>query len=466
MMKRLDLTAVSRCLLAAALGAALAATATPAFAATRAEQAAMVRERALATSSAYALLSDLTTTVGQRLAGTEAEARGRDWAVKAMKAAGLVNIKVEPFPIPVWQRGAESAEIIGTGQKLAIAALGSSGATPAAGITAPVVYFADYAALEAAAPGSLAGRIAFIDHHMMRAQDGSSYGTNGAVRRAGPALAQAKGAVAVLIRSLGTDYHRNPHTGSTSTPAGVTPIASAALSLPDAELLARRLAAGPVSVKLVSTPSLNPNGQSANVSGEIPGVGAPGEVVVIGGHIDSWDIGQGVIDDGAGMAITLAAAKVIKDAGLQPRRTIRVVFFGSEEIGIYGGRAYGAAHASENIVLAAESDFGADRVYRVSSKVAETGKPLIAEINAALAPLGVAPTRDNGAGGGADVAPLGALGSGILELEQDGSRYFDLHHTPDDTLDKVDRAQLDQNVAAWATAVWLAASDDRPLRTK
>lgn len=466
MMKRLDLTAVSRCLLAAALATALAATATPAFAATRAEQAAMVRERALATSSAYALLSDLTTTVGQRLAGTEAEARGRDWAVKAMKAAGLVNIKVESFPIPVWQRGAESAEIIGTGQKLAIAALGSSGATPAAGITAPVVYFADYAALEAAAPGSLAGKIAFIDHRMMRAQDGSSYGTNGAVRRAGPALAQSKGAVGVLIRSLGTDYHRNPHTGSTSTPAGVTPIASAALALPDAELLARRLAAGPVSVKLVSTPVFDANGQSANVSGEIPGIGAPGEVIVIGGHIDSWDIGQGVIDDGAGMAITLAAAKVIKDAGLQPRRTIRVVFFGSEEIGIYGGRAYGAAHASENIVLAAESDFGADRVYRVSSKVAETGKPLIAEITAALAPLGIAPTRDNSAGGGADVAPLGALGSGILELEQDGTRYFDLHHTPDDTLDKVDRAQLDQNVAAWATAVWLAASDERALRTK
>ena len=143
-----------------------------------------------------------------------------------------------------------------------------------------------------------------------------------------------------------------------------------------------------------------------------------------------------------------------------------MVFFGSEEIGIYGGRAYGAAHSAENIVLAAESDFGADRVYRLSSKVAETGKPLIAEINAALAPLGIAPTRDNSAGGGADVAPLGANGTGILELEQDGTRYFDLHHTPDDTLDKVDKAQLDQNVAAWATAVWLAASDDRALRTQ
>ena len=443
----------------------LATVTTPALAATRVEQAAAVRDAALAKSEALPMLTDLTTTVGQRLAGTEAEARGRDWAIKAMQAAGLTNIKQEPFPLTVWRRGAESAEIIGTGQKLAIAALGASGATPPEGITAPVVYFADYAALQAAAPGSLAGKIAFIDHRMMRAQDGSSYGTNGAVRRAGPALAQSKGAVATLIRSLGTDYHRNPHTGSTTPTPGVAPIPSAALSLPDAELLARKLAAGPVSVHLVSTPTLDPNGQSGNVSGEIPG-SVPGEVIVIGGHLDSWDIGQGVVDDGAGLAITLAAAKAIKDSGLKPRRTIRVVFWGAEEEGGLGGLAYSKAHAAENIVLAAESDFGADRVYRLSSKVADTGLPLIAEMQRVLAPLGIAPTRDNAAGGGADVGPLGAAGSGILELEQDGSRYFDLHHTPDDTLDKVDRAQLDQNVAAWASAIWLAASDDRPLRTK
>lgn len=433
--------------------------------ATRIEQAAAVRDAALAKSEAFPMLENLTTSVGQRLAGTPAEARGRDWAVKAMKAAGLTNIKVEPFPLPVWERGAESAEIIGTGQRLAITALGYSGATPPAGIAAPVVYFADYAALQAAAPGSLAGKIAFIDHHMMRAQDGSSYGTNGAVRRTGPALAQSKGAVATLIRSLGTDYHRNPHTGSTVPTAGVAPPPSAALSLPDAELLARSLAAGPVSVRLVSTPRLNPTGQSGNVSGEIPGR-VPGEVIVIGGHLDSWDIGQGVIDDGAGIVITLAAAKAIKDAGIKPRRTVRVVFWGAEELGLIGGRAYAEAHKSENIVLAAESDFGADRVWRVSSKVAEAGLPLVAEINSVLAPLGVAPTRDNGASGGPDVGALGAQGVGILELEQDGTRYFDLHHTPDDTLDKVDRAQLDQNVAAWAAATWLAASDDRPLRTK
>ena len=192
--------------------ALLAGTAAPVVAApSRIEQAASARDTAMAKSEAFAILEDLTTGVGQRLAGTAAEARGRDWAVKAMQAAGLVNIKIEPFPLPGWERGSESAEIIGSQpQKLAITALGYSGATPAEGITAPVVYFADYKALEEAAPGSLAGKIAFIDHRMMRAQDGSSYGTNGPVRRAGPALAQSKGAVAVLIRSLGTGTSRMP----------------------------------------------------------------------------------------------------------------------------------------------------------------------------------------------------------------------------------------------------------------
>lgn len=448
--------------------ALLLTTAAPALAAPdRLAQAATLRDRALATSAAYGLLEDLTTTVGQRLAATPAEQRGRDWALKAMKAAGLVDIKVEPFPMPVWERGTETAEVTGANpQKLIIAALGYSGATPSGGISAPVVYFADYAALEAAAPGSLAGKIAFIDHHMMAAQDGSSYGTNGVVRRAGPALAASKGAVATLIRSLGTDHHRNPHTGATTWPDRKAVTAAAALALPDADQLARLLAKGPVTLRLVIMPRFDPNGQSANISGEIPGIGAPKDIVIIGGHLDSWDLATGTIDDGAGMAITLAAAKIIKDSGLKPRRTIRVVFWGAEEPGIWGGRAYGEAHKDEAVVLAAESDFGADRVYRVSSKVAETGLPLIAEINRVLAPLGIAPTRNNASEGGADVQPLGATGAGILELEQDGIRYFDLHHTPDDTFDKVDKAQLDQNVAAYAAAVWLAASDDRVLRVK
>jgi hypothetical protein len=447
------------------LVALLLLTTTPALAADRMAEAAALRDKALASNAAFVMLEDLATNVGPRLAATPAEARGRDWAMKVMKAAGLSNVHVEYFPMPVWQRGAESAEITGPApQTLTLSALGYSGATPAAGITAPVVYFANIDALKAAPAGSLAGKIAFIDHRMMRTQDGSSYGTNGAVRRAGPGIAAQKGAAATIIRSLGTDYHRNPHTGTTTWPEGVAPIPAAALALPDSELLARRLAAGPVTLKLVLTPTLDPKGQSGNVIGEIPGTSD--EIIAIGGHLDSWDLGQGVFDDGAGMVITLAAAKAIKDAGLKPRRTIRIVFWGAEELGLWGGKAFAVAHASDNIVLAAESDFGADRVWQVSSKVAETGLPLITEISAALAPLGIAPTRNNSAGGGPDVGALGQQGVGILDLEQDGTRYFDIHHTPDDTLDKVDRAQLSQNVAAWIAALWLAASDDRVLRTK
>ncbi|OSZ65357.1 hypothetical protein CAP39_12880 [Sphingomonas sp. IBVSS1] len=454
-----------RPLLLAALLLAAPAAAQPAG---RIETAVRLRDAALAANPAWPLLVDLTDNVGPRLAGTEAEGRGRGWAKAAMQKLGLTNIREESFPITVWERGQEQASIIGSNHRLAIAALGGSGATPAAGITAPVSCFDNLAALRAAPESEVKGRIIFIDHRMTVTQDGSSYGINGAVRRAGPALAAQKGAAAVMIRSLGTDYHRNPHTGSTSFPAGTAPIPAVALALPDAELVARRCAAGRLEVKLISTPTSRP-GQSANVSGEIPG-SVPSEIVVLGGHLDSWDIGQGVFDDGAGVAITLAAAATIKAetarTGQSPRRTIRVVLWGSEEIGVVGGRAYAEAHRQEQIVLAGESDFGADRIWQVGSRVAEAGLPLFGEIGAVLAPLGIQPGAGNKAGGGADVGPLAALGTGVLSLNQDGTRYFDVHHTPDDTLDKVDRAQLDQNVAAWTAAIWLAASDDRPLRTK
>lgn len=430
--------------------------------------AAQLRDAALAGNRAWGLLGDLTDRVGQRLAGTEAEARGRAWAKAQMQQLGLANIREEAFPLVTWERGQAQASIVGSNHQLALTALGYSGATPAGGITADVSCFASLAAFRAAPDAAVKGRIVFIDHRMGITQDGSSYGANGAVRRAGPALGAQRGAAAVLIRSLGTDHHRNPHTGGTVFPAGVTPIPALALALPDAELLARRCAAGPVRMQLLATPTTRP-GQSANVSAEIPGT-VPGEVVVLGGHLDSWDLGQGVFDDGAGVAITLAAAAAIQDhvarSGERPRRTIRVVLWGAEEFGLIGARAYAAAHSQENIVLAGESDAGADRVFQLDSKVAPAGLPLFSEMAGVLAPLGIDQARSNTAGGGPDVGPLAALGAGVLDLGQDMTRYFDLHHTQDDTLDKVDRAQLDQNVAAWTAAIWLAATDDRPLRTK
>lgn len=460
-MRRITVSLATACLLAVPTLAQPASN-------DRLATAAQLRDDALAGNRAWGLLSNLTDTVGQRLAGTEAEARGRTWAKAEMQKLGLVNIREEAFPLTVWERGEASATIVGSNHQLVLAALGTSGATPAGGITAPVTCFASLAAFRAAPDAHVKGRIVFIDHRMGVTQDGSSYGVNGAVRRAAPSLGAQKGAAAVLIRSLGTDYHRNPHTGGTVFPAGVSPIPALALALPDAELLARRCAAGPVQMQLIATPTSRP-GQSANVTAEIPGT-VPGEVVVLGGHLDSWDLGQGVFDDGAGVAISLATAAAIKahvdKTGQRPRRTIRVVLWGAEEFGLIGGRAYAAAHKDEAIVLAGESDAGADRIYQIDSKVADAGLPLFGEIAAVLAPLGIDAASTNKAGGGPDVGPLAATGVGVLDLGQDMTRYFDVHHTPDDTLDKVDRKQLDQNVAAWTAAIWLAATDDRPLRTK
>ena len=452
--------------LAPAAFAALLLAASPALADPEA-QATALRDAALKGNAAYAIVEALTTEIGPRLAGSAAEARARDWTVARMKALGFQNVRVESFPLEVWERGVETAEVLGPNpQKLAVTALGRSGATPPEGLDAEIVYFASLDALKAAAPGSLAGKIAFIDHRMMPTQDGSSYGPGGAPRRHGPSIAASKGAAAVLIRSAGTDYHRNPHTGGTNWAPGQTPIPAGALSLPDAEQLQRLLARGPVKLRLVLTPRFLGQGSSGNVMGDIPGT-VPGEVVVVGGHLDSWDLGTGAIDDGAGVAITMGAAKLILDrvkAGTlpQPRRTIRVVAWGAEEVGVFGGAAYAKAHAAETMV-AGESDFGADRIWRLSTNVGPAALPVVAAMNRVLAPLGIAP-GPNDSGGGADVQALGKAGAGIVDLDQDGTRYFDLHHTPDDTLDKIDPKQLDQNVAAWAAVIWLAATSDADFR--
>lgn len=431
----------------------------PAIAADPDSVAAALRDRAMAGSGAYALVESLTTEVGPRLAGTPDEARARAWAVAKLEALGFSNVRVEPFEMPVWVRGTETAAVLGANaQPLAITALGRSGATPAAGIEAEVVRFATYADLEAAPSGSLNGRIAFIDHKMLRTMDGSSYGAFGAARRSGPSLAASKGAAAVLIRSLGTGYHRHPHTGGTNWAEGQTPIAAAALSLNDSDQLNRLLTKGPVRLRLVLTPRQAGTAQSGNVVGEVVGTDPGAGAVVIGGHLDSWDLGTGAVDDGAGVAITVATAKLIMDHAPRPRRTVRVVLWGAEEPGLYGAAAYVAANPPGSIALAAESDFGAGRVTTLKSRVSPEALPLVQRMQALLAPLGITPSSDNAAAGGPDVGPLAARGVGTLTLQQDGTDYFDLHHTPDDTLDKIDARLLDQNVAAYAVTTWLAAS--------
>lgn len=412
-----------------------------------------IRAAALQDDVAWTFTEGLTTEVGPRPAGTPQEARARDWAVTKLKALGFSNVRAEPYRMPVWVRGRDEARILSPfPQNLVLAALGNSGSTPDKGIEGELVYFPTIADLEAAPDASVAGKIAFVSHAMTATQDGSSYGHFGAARRQGPSIASRKGAIAILIRSIGTDHHRLPHSGVQMWADGVTPIPAAALSVPDAEQLVRVIARGqPVKVHLTLTSKMLKDQPSGNVIAEIPGSDPAAGMVVAACHLDSWDQGTGAIDDATGCGIVAAAALQVAKHG-QPRRTIRLLMAGAEEVGGDGARAYYEAHGTEKHALAIESDFGADRVWRVDFKLPQGHEALAGRIAGALAPLGIA-TGTQQAGGGADIAPLVKAGVPVIDLQQDGTRYFDLHHTPDDTLDKVDPVQLRQNVAAWAVTL-------------
>ena len=443
----------------AALAAPLSAQRTaPAVPAPVDPAVAGLRDAALTDDRAYDIVEGLTTEVGQRLAATEAEARARTWAVAKLKALGFHNVHIETYRMPVWLRGAETAEVIAPfPHELKLVALGNSGATPPTGVTLPVAVFRTYGELANAPAGSLAGKIAYIGNAMEPTQDGSSYGAYGIARFVGPALAASKGAAAIVIKSIGTDHHRNPHTGGTNWPQDVAPIPAAALSVPDAELIERIAERGkPVTMHLTLTPRFAGEGQSGNVIAEVPGSDPKAGVVLVGGHLDSWDLGTGAIDDASGVAITTAAAKRIMDAG-RPRRTIRIVWFGAEEPSGYGGKDYARVHGGERHATASESDFGADRVWRFETNLPADAAAVGDRLASALAPLGVA--RGPGtAGDGTDVGPTLALGVAAIDLNQDGTRYFDTHHTPDDVLDRIDPAQLRQNVAAWTTMLAIVAN--------
>lgn len=444
-------------LLAAALLVPLAATAAETRIPDRAlEQATTLRERALADDTAWKVTESLTTEVGPRIAGSEADARAVAWAVAKFRELGFDKVWTEPVTFPRWERRGERAAVVGANaQPLAVTALGGS---PGGTLEAEIVRFPDLASLEAAPEGSLAGRIAFVDYQMPAARDGAGYGPGSAIRSRGPSLAIRKGAIGFLMRSAGTDNHRVPHTGITRFDDGLTPVPSAALSIPDADQLARLAARGPVRVRLDLDCGWDGEYTSQNVIGEITGRSRPKEVVLLGAHLDSWDLGTGAIDDAAGIGITMAAARLVKQMPRRPARSIRVVAYANEEQGLLGGKAYAERHAGEIALhqLAAESDFGAGRIYAFNTSAPEHAQAATRQIAQALAPLGIEHAPGQG-GPGPDIIPLAAKGAAWAWLAQDGTDYFDLHHTADDTLDKVDPEALKQNVAAWAVLAWLAA---------
>jgi hypothetical protein len=420
--------------------------------------AASLRDEALARDSyAWDIVEGLTTEVGPRLAGTEAEARARAWSVRKLTELGFQNVRVEEFDMPVWVRGEEQGAIVSPfPQSVVLTALGNSGATPARGIEAEIVPFASVAALRAAPAAAVRGKIVYITHHMQKTQDGSHYGYFGAPRREGPSVASQKGAAAIVIRSIGTSHHRFAHTGVQSWADGARPIPAAALANADADQLERMLKRGqPVRMRLLLTPRQIGTRKSGNVIAEVPGTDPNAGIVLVGGHLDSWDQGTGAIDDGAGVAITAAAAKRIMDAG-RPRRTIRVVWFGAEEVGLFGGNEYRRLHAVDRHASATESDFGADRIYRVDFALPPEASAVADRVEAALAPLGIARSTQL-ARGGPDIGALVADGVPAVTLQQDGTDYFNLHHTPDDTLDKIDPAKLRQNVAAYTAMLAVVA---------
>jgi Zn-dependent M28 family amino/carboxypeptidase len=447
------------------LAALLALAPTAAHAQNLTESTAAVRDRALADRTAWEVLESLTTEIGARPTGSPAMTRARDWGVAKLQALGFSNVHVEEFPAEAWVRGPESAEITTPyPQKLAILGLGRSASTPKGGLEGEVALFTTFEQLTAQPPGSLKGKIVVLSQPMPRTQDASSYGALSRNRVQGTAEAARRGAAAFLVRSISTDDTRLPHTGSTRQAEGPAPIPAAALSPPDAELIERMVARGsPVRIRLNLASQSLAKVPAWNVVGEMVGSERPDEVIVVGGHLDSWDAGTGAVDDGAGVAVTTAAAKLAGQRGA--RRTIRVVMWGAEELDD-SGEAYAAAHKDEvgKMVVVSESDAGSGRIWSVRLPKGSAGHPSVQAFVQAVAPLKVIVSREPAKGAGSDVAGLVAAGAPAVGFSQDTSRYFDLHHSADDTLDKVDPADLAQMTAVWASFLHAAANSDVDFR--
>lgn len=436
-----------------------------------ADTAALLRDRALAGGSvAMDVLHSLTSEVGPRPVGSIGMMRARDWALKKLTSLGFHNVHAEEFiKQDAWLRGAESASMTAPYVlPLSFIGLGNSVPTPSAGIHAEVTVFRSFEELDAAALGSLAGRIALVNQPMVRTQNGEGYGSAVRVRSAGPSVAAARGAVAFLTRSIATGNGRAPHTGATRYSSDVVRIPAAALGVADADLIASLAARGPVRLSLSMSSSVTAQAPAWNVVGEVHA--APrstkdaADTIIIGGHLDSWDPGQGANDDGAGVAITIAAARLLAD-GPRLQRNVRVVLFGSEETG-GSGAAYAKAHVDElpRFVCAAESDSGQGPLYRLALPKGVAAQPALFGLATTLAPLRVFVSRDAAESGGSDVEELQEAGVPIVDFGADFTQYFDIHHSADDTFDRIIAAHLNQSVAAWAVVLLFLANSGVDLR--
>ena len=424
-----------------------------------ADPPAWLLDATLADGQAAARLAELTDTIGPRLAGSPGADAAVAWALRGFRVDGL-QAWTEPVTVPAWRRGEERGELLAGGpvtrpQALAVTALGNSPGTPAGGLAAEVVEARSIEELQALGE-AVRGRWVLFNHAMGA---GAGYGDTSVLRVRGPAAAARLGAAGALVRSLATASLRDPHTGMTSWQGAPAPIPAAAISVEDAELLHRLLARGRVRVRLslgcgfASPPTV----ASANVVAELRGRERPEQVVVIGAHLDSWDLGTGAIDDGAGVVMVMEAMRQLARLPEAPRRTVRAVLFMNEENGLDGGLGYAHRHAAElpGHVAALEADSGAGRPLGFAVTAGEGGLALATRLAAPLAALGAA--RVSAGGGGSDLEPMRAAGVPVLGLSQETSRYFDWHHSAADTFDKVVPAELAASTAAVAVMAWQLA---------
>ena len=408
---------------------------------------------ALTEGHVWTRLAELTDGIGPRLSGSEGEAAAVQWAKRSFEADG-VKVSLEPVKVPRWVRGEEQGQVLASerfrAHPLSLLALGGSVGTPAEGLTAEVI---EATSLEevAALGEKVKGKLVFFNHTMSQPSD---YGRFAGLRTRGAAVAGKAGAVGVLVRSLATASLRTPHTGAMRYEEGGPQIPAASVSVEDAELLHRLLAGGPVRVALKLGGQTLPDVDSFNVVAEVKGREKPQEVVLLGAHLDSWDVGTGAHDDGAGVAMVMEAARLLAKVKPAPRRTVRVVLFANEENGLRGARAYAEAHAAElgNHVAALEMDAGGFRPLGVVLKTGPGGEALVKPWLRPLEALGAGNILPGDAGG-ADLSPLIPARVPFVGVRVDGARYFDVHHTHADTLDKVDPKDLAQSTAA---VTWVA----------
>ncbi|MGH9789243.1 MAG: M20/M25/M40 family metallo-hydrolase [Candidatus Acidiferrales bacterium] len=426
---------------------------------------------ALADDGGWSKLEYLCDRIGHRLSGSEELERAVAWAAEQMRADGLENVRLQPVKVPHWVRGQESEMLEPARRPLAMLALGGSVGTPPEGITAPVVAVQSFDELKALGREKVEGRIVLYDVPWQ------GYGRTVVYRGRGASEAARLGAVAVLLRSVASYSLYTPHTGAMNYAEDAPKIPAAAISMEEAAWMGRLARAGvEVKVRLKMEAKTLPDADSANVIGEIVGREKPDEVVVIGGHIDSWDVGQGAHDDGAGTVASMQALALLKKLGLRPRRTLRVVLWTNEENGLRGGQAYResvvAASELANHVAAIEADsggeppsgFGLGLPALQDKPEAEAKKQraldLLRQIGRLLEGIQAGDIRDGG--GGADIGPIMREGVPGLGLRTSGDRYFHWHHAPADTLDKVNPEDIQKQVAAMAVMAFVLA--DMPGR--